>query len=145
MKSDPTGPQRFGRSWSDGPDGGGPHRSTNTAVLRFDGTGCWQQHLLVFRAIMKSSGWSPDKGGLTVVCTPRWGGAANLLELSGETWVASALMEELTADLLPAGSNVDLIVESHQDATLATVREWIQSGVTPTWAECAGFSPELCC
>ena len=62
--------------------------------------------------------------------------------LSGETWVASALMEELTADLLPAGSNVDLIVESRQDATLATVREWIQSGATPAWAECAGFSPE---
>ena len=69
---------------------------------------------------------------------------ADLLpELSGETWVASALMEELTAVLLPAGSNVDLIVESRQDATLATVREWIQSGATPAWAECAGFSPEL--
>ena len=33
---------------------------SNTAVPRFDGTGCWQQHLLVFRAIMKSNGWSPD-------------------------------------------------------------------------------------
>ena len=71
---------------------------------------------------------------------------ADLLpELSSETWVASALMEELMADLLPAGSNVDLIVESRQDVTLATVREWIQSGDTPAWAECAGFSPELRC
>ena len=69
---------------------------------------------------------------------------ANLLpELSGKTWVASALMEELTADLLPAGSNVDLIVVSRQDAMLARVWEWIQSGATPAWAECAGFSPEL--
>ena len=71
---------------------------------------------------------------------------ADLLpELSGETWVASALMEELMAGLLPAGSNVDLIVESRQDTTLVTVREWIQSGATPAWAECVGFSPELRC
>ena len=63
-KSDQTGPQRFGRSWPDGPDGGGPHRFTNTAVERFDGTGCWQQHLLVFKAIMKSNGWSPDTAAL---------------------------------------------------------------------------------
>ena len=45
-----------------------------------------------------------------------------LSELFGETWVASALIEEFTADLLPAGSNVDLITASRQDATLATVR-----------------------
>ena len=43
---------------------------------------------------------------------------AHLLpELSGETWVASALLEEFTADLLPAGTNVDLIAASRQDAT----------------------------
>ena len=44
MKSDSTGPQRFGRSWPDGPDVGGPHIFTNTAVPRFDGTGCWRRH-----------------------------------------------------------------------------------------------------
>ena len=38
---------------------------------------------------------------------------------------------------------MDLIASSHQDATLATVREWIQSESTPAWEECAGFSPEL--
>ena len=55
---------------------------------------------------------------------------ADLLpELSGEIWVASALIEEFKADLLPAGSNVDLIAASRQDATLATVREWIHSGM----------------
>ena len=48
---------------------------------------------------------------------------ADLLpELSGETWVAATLLEELTADLPPAGSNLDLIVVSRQ------VREWVQSG-----------------
>ena len=50
--------------------GGGPRRCTNTAVPRFDGTGCWQQHLLVFEVITKSN------GGPTVVCTPGWGGVA---------------------------------------------------------------------
>ena len=68
-----------------------------------------------------------------------------LPELSGETWVASALIEEFTAHLLPAGSNVDLITASRQDTTLATVRGWIQSESTQAWAECAGFSPELRC
>ena len=69
--------------------------------------------------------------------------AALLPELSGETWVASALIEEFTVD--PAGTNVDLIAACHQDATLATVREWIQSESTPAWAECARLSPELRC
>ena len=43
-----------------------------------------------------------------------------LPELSGKTWVASALTEEFTADL-PAGSNIDLIAESRSDDTLAVV------------------------
>ena len=64
VKSDPTGPQRFGRSWQDGPERGGQRRFTNTAVPRFDGTGCWQQHLLVFEAITKWNGWSPDTAAL---------------------------------------------------------------------------------
>ena len=64
VKSDPTGLQRFGRSWPDGPDGGGPRRFTNTAVPRFDGTGCWQQHFFVFEAITKSNRWSPDTAAL---------------------------------------------------------------------------------
>ena len=60
---------------------------------------------------------------------------ADLLpELSGETWVASALLEEFTADLLPAGGDLDLIVASRQDTTLATVQEWIQSESIPVWA-----------
>ena len=40
---------------------------TNTAVLRFDGTRCWEQHLLVFQAIMKSNGWSSDMAALQLV------------------------------------------------------------------------------
>ena len=71
---------------------------------------------------------------------------ADLLpELSGETWVASALLGEFMADLLPAGADIDVIAASRQDTTLATVREWIQSESIPVWAECAGLSPELRC
>ena len=68
-----------------------------------------------------------------------------LPELSGETWVASTLLDGLKADLLPAGADMDLIVASRQDRTLATVREWVQLGNVPLWADCAGFSPELLC
>ena len=68
-----------------------------------------------------------------------------LLEMSGKTWVAATLLEGLTADLPPAESDIDLIAASLHDATLTTVREWIQSGVVPAWSDCAGLSPELRC
>ena len=71
---------------------------------------------------------------------------ADLLpELSGETWVASALLEELTADLPTAGSDIDLTVASPDDTTLSTVRGWLHFGSIPPWSECAGLSPELRC
>ena len=68
-----------------------------------------------------------------------------LPELSGETWVASTLLDGLTADLLPVGADLDLIVASRQDRTLTTVQEWVQSGNMPLWADCSGLSPELRC
>ena len=58
QKSGSIGPRRFGQAWSDGPDAGGQRQFTNTAIPRFDGTGCWQQHILIFRAIIRSNGWS---------------------------------------------------------------------------------------
>ena len=71
---------------------------------------------------------------------------ADLLpELSGESWVATTFLDGLTADLLPAGADLDIIVASRQDTTLATVREWVQLGTVPLWTDCAGFSPELRC
>ena len=39
-------------------------RFTNTAVPRFDGTGCWQQHLQIVQAILKSNGWSEEMAAL---------------------------------------------------------------------------------
>ena len=68
-----------------------------------------------------------------------------LPELSGETWVASALLEELTVDLPTSGSDIDLVAASHKDKILQTVRSWVQSGNAPPWPACAGLSPELRC
>ena len=48
-------------------------------------------------------------------------------------------------DLPPAGSDIDLIVVSRQDATLTTVHEWVQLGVVPAWSDCSGLSPDLQC
>ena len=71
---------------------------------------------------------------------------ADLLpELSGETWVASALLDELTGDLQPAGVNGDLVSATSEDKMLQTVRSWVESGKAPPWSECAGLAPELRC
>ena len=51
-----------------------------------------------------------------------------LPELPGETWVASALLEELTVDLPTSGSDIDLVAASRTDKILQTVRSWVQSG-----------------
>ena len=68
-----------------------------------------------------------------------------LPELSGETRVAWALLEELTMDLPTSGSNIDLVAASCMDKILQTVRSWVQSGNAPPWPACAGLSPELRC
>ena len=69
---------------------------------------------------------------------------ADLLpELSGETWVASALLDELTVDLPAAGVNDELVLDTAEDKILQTVRSWVESGVAPPWLECAGLAPEL--
>ena len=68
-----------------------------------------------------------------------------LPELSGETWVASALLEEVTWDLPTAGSDIDLVAASREDKILQTVRSWVETGNAPPWPACAGLSPELRC
>ena len=69
---------------------------------------------------------------------------ADLLpESSGETWVASALLDELTVDLPAAGVDDALVSETAEDKILQTVRSWVDSGVAPPWLECAGLAPEL--
>ena len=69
---------------------------------------------------------------------------ADLLpEGSGETWVASALLDELTNDLPTPGVGDSLVSDTASDKILQTVRSWVDSGLAPPWRECAGFSPEL--
>ena len=71
---------------------------------------------------------------------------ADLLpELLGETWVASALLDELTWDLPPAGVNNELVSATSEDRMLQTVRSWVESGNVPPWPACAGLAPELRC
>ena len=71
---------------------------------------------------------------------------ADLLpELSGETWVASALLDELTWDLPPAGVNNELVSATSEDRMLQTVRSWVESGNVPPWPACAGLAPKLRC
>ena len=63
-KSDSAGPQMLGQHDQ---NESRPRIFTNTAVPRFDGTRCWEQHLLVFQAIAKSNGWSSDTAALQLV------------------------------------------------------------------------------
>ena len=63
---------------------------------------------------------------------------ADLLpEGSGETWVASALLDELTNDLPTPGVGDSLVSDTASDKILQTVRSWVDSGLAPPWRECA--------
>ena len=56
---------KYDRPISDGREVAGEvGRFTNTAVPRFDGVGCWQQHLQIVQAIVKSNGWSEETATL---------------------------------------------------------------------------------
>ena len=71
---------------------------------------------------------------------------ADLLpRLSGETWVATTYLDELTADLPSTTSESYFIVASRRDETLTTVCRWVQTGAPPAWLECSGLYPELRC
>ena len=79
----------FGQDLSEVPDSGVGHTHdnrtgshfTNTAVPRFDGRGCWQQHLLIAQAIVKSNGWSEATTALQL-----------FTHLDGEALIVALLM-----------------------------------------------------
>ena len=54
-----------------------------------------------------------------------------LPELSGETWVVSALMDEFTWDIPTVGADIDLVTATREDQMLQTVRSWVESGKAP--------------
>ena len=49
-------------------------RFINTAVPKFDGDGCWQQHLQIFNAIAKSNGWVDEAAALQLFAHLEGGG-----------------------------------------------------------------------
>ena len=100
MKSDSTGPQRFGQPWPDGPDVGGLHRFTNTAVPRFDGTGCWQQHLLGVSGYYEIERVVTRYGSPTVVCAPGWRGSAGGPITAGQNQRTLEGLRGRTVDIL---------------------------------------------
>ena len=65
---------------------------------------------------------------------------ADLLpELSGETWVASALLDELTWDLPTAGANNELVKATCEEKMLQTVQSWVEcSAVASLCRTCTG-------
>ena len=69
-----------------GPDGKNikaEGRFTNMAVPRFNGGGCWQQHLQIVQAIAKSNGWMDQTAVLQLFA-----------HLDGETLNVALLMPE---------------------------------------------------
>ena len=103
-----------GHSWDDGRG----RQFTNTAVPRFDGTGCSADSLV-----------ADADPALVLVEQPF---TSSEMGVHGRRFAAGTVqrnLEGLTADLLPAGADLDLIVESRQDTTLATVREWFSQAL----------------
>ena len=70
---------------------------TNTAVPKFDGDGCWQQHLQFFNAIAKSNGWADETVALQLFAH-REGEALNvaLLLPEGERANREGLLQDLS-------------------------------------------------
>ena len=90
-------------------------------------------HTLSFVPTGKSI-YPEDRSQLPPVVTSEMGDSmdADLLpELSGDTWVASALLDELTLDLPTAGVDNELVTATCEEKMLQTVRSWVESGNAP--------------
>ena len=84
---------------------------TNTTVPRFNGDSCWQQHLQIFRAIVKSNGWTDETAALQL-----------FLHLDGEALYVALLM--------PEGERAEWKGLSHKAFRIITIRQegWRCSG-----------------
>ena len=113
-------------------DNGRGRRFTNTAVPRFDGMGCWQQHLLIFQAIVKSNGWSPVTAALQLFA-----------HLDGEALHVALLMpvkdRERWKDLSNGLSEYYnsqgrlAVVEGGDSRARVAIREWIWLRLPRSW------------
>ena len=97
-------------------------RFTNTAVPRFDGDGCWQQHLQICNAIAKSNGWTDEMAALQLFA-----------HLEGEALNVALLMPEGERANREGISNY-----YNSPGRLAVFRRKFRTGVDP-----ATFATEL--
>ena len=120
-------------------------RFTNTAVPRFDGGGCWQQHLQIVQAIVKSNGWSEGTAALQLFThldgealnvarggKGKMGGSIKwsfgVLQLSRETSCVPAAIRE--HESLRIGSRARMLILGKSDVSGRScrsswhVREW---------------------
>ena len=112
-------------------DDGRGRRFTNTAVPRFNGTGRWQQHILIVQAIVRSNGWSLMTAALQLFA-----------HLDGEALHVALLMpvkqRERWQDL------VDGLSEYYNSpGRLAVVRRRFESASRRSGMEPATFATEL--
>ena len=114
---------------------------TNTAVCRFDGGGCWQQHIHIFQAIMNSKGWTDrtaalqlfahlEGGALIVALLMPEGERANweclswgLLQFPGETGSIPAAVRERYS---PTGNGPGNVCHRTGDPSSTRIRRYWQ-------------------
>ena len=112
-------------------DDGRGRRFNNTAVPMFDGTGCWQRHLLIFQVIVKSNGWSPTTAALQLFA-----------HLDGEALNVALLLpvEEREHWTAFAGGLSDYF---NSPGKLAAVRRRFESASRRPGVDLATFATEL--
>ena len=103
----------------------------NTAVPRFDGTGCWQQHLQFVQAIVKSNGWSEGTAALQLFA-----------HLDGEAMNVALLIPKGEREKWEGLSN-GLSEYYNSPGRLAVVRRRFESAIRRPGMDPATFSTEL--
>ena len=106
-------------------------RFTNTAVPRFDGGGCWQQHLQIVQAIVKSNGWSEGTAALQLFA-----------HLDGEALNVALLMPEKEREKWEGLSN-GLSEYYNSPGRLAVFQRRFESAIRRLGVDPATFATEL--
>ena len=105
---------------------------TNTAVPRFDGGGCWQQHLQIVQAIVKSNGWSEGMAPLQLFA-----------HLDGEALNVALLMPVAERDKWEDLSNGISEYYYNSPGRLAVFRRRFESASRRPGVDPATFATEL--
>ena len=104
---------------------------TNTAVPRFNGDSCWQQHLQIFQSIVKSNGWTDETAALQLFA-----------HFDGEALNVALLMPEgERADW--KGLSQGLSDYYNSPGRLVVVRRHFESATRRTGMDPATFATEL--